>query len=245
LFIIDAVISCIVAVIFYVSIPESKPAPHPSAEHESFSKTFTGYIRVLADKAYIAFIFASILTSITYQQMYNSLSVYLRDQHQIDPQGYGILLSTSAVVVILFQFWVTRQIKKKHPFVMMSLGALFYALGFALFGVFTTMVLFMTNIVIITMGEMIIMPTFQAVVAEFAPAEMRGRYMAIADLVWLIPSTVGPASAGYILDHYDPNLLWYIGGLLCVISAAGFLFLHARLGARPEFAPAQESASAS
>jgi MFS family permease len=241
LFVSDAIISCIVAVIFFRAIPESKPAPHPSAKPETVLQTLAGYGYVLRDLAFMAFITACILMTTTYQQMYNSLSVYLRDVHGIQPQGYGILLSTSAITVILFQFWTTRQIKRYPPFLMMALGAIFYAIGFSLFGVFTTLPLFMLNVIIITAGEMIVMPILQAVVANFAPVEMRGRYMAISGLTWLIPATIGPAAAGYILDNYNPNLVWYIGGILCLAAMFGFYLLHLRLKTKPEFAPAQES----
>ena len=64
--------------------------------------------------------------------------------------------------------------------------------------------------------------------------------MAIFDLGWTLPATVGPAAAGLILDHYDPRLLWYIGGALCVISALGFYALHFKLGAEARFAPTKD-----
>ena len=241
LFISDAVISCIVAIIVYRYIAESKPTPHPEEEHQTFMQTFAGYKIVLRDFAFTAFIVASILMTTVYQQMYNSLSVYLRDYHGINPQGYGFLLSTSAITVILFQFWTTRRIKRYPPFLIMGAGAIFYAIGFSLFGVVSTLPLFAMNVFIITIGEMFIMPISQALVAGFAPEEMRGRYMAIAGLTWMVPSTFGPGLAGYMLDNYNPNLLWYIGGILCLVSALGFYALHLRIGSRREFAPAQEA----
>jgi MFS family permease len=177
---------------------------------------------------------------IVYQQMYGSLSVYLRDNHGLTPRDYGYLMSTSAVTVVLFQFWLTRQIKHHPPFLMMAFGTIFYAIGFVLFGFFTTFILFALNIVIITIGEMIIMPTSQALVAGFAPADMRGRYMAVAGLSWAIPSTIGPGLAGYIMDNYNPNLVWYLGGALCGLSVLAYYALHLRLGKKREFAPAKD-----
>jgi MFS family permease len=128
---------------------------------------------------------------------------------------------------------------------MMAIGTVFYMIGFALFGMVTAYVLFALNIVIITIGEMIVVPMSQAIAANLAPETMRGRYMAIFGLSWAIPSTVGPGAAGYILDHYNPNLLnllWYIGGALCGLSVIAYYALHLRLGAKPEFAPANEEA---
>lgn len=241
LFITDAVISCIVAFIVYRYLPESKPAPHPHEEQKTLMQTIGGYGIVMRDFAFVAFITASILMTTVYQQMYNSLSVFLRDNHGIDPQGYGFLLSSSAITVIIFQFWVTRRIKRFPPFLVMGAGAVFYAIGFALFGFVAAFWLFAMNIVIITIGEMFIMPTSQTLVANFAPEEMRGRYMAVAGLTWQVPATIGPGLAGYLLDNYNPNLLWHIGGILCLIAAFGFYVLHLRLGARSRFAPAQET----
>ena len=241
LFAIDSIISCIVALIIARTIPETKPAPHAHEESQSFLQTFSGYRFVLRDRAFIAFIIANITMLIVYQQMYGSLSVYIRDYHGLTPQHYGWLMMTSAITVILFQFWLTRTIKHLPPFLMMSFGTIFYAIGFLLFGFFTIFILFALNIVIITIGEMIVVPTSQALVAGFAPEDMRGRYMAIAGLSWAIPSTIGPGLAGYIMDNYNPNLVWYIGGALCGLSVLAYYALHLRLGTKPEFAPEQQT----
>lgn len=240
LFVIDAVISCIVAAIVFRLIPETKPEPHAHEQHESLWQTLIGYRIVLRDLAFMAFMVAGMLMLIVYQQMYGSLSVYLRDNHGITPSGYGFLMTTSAITVVIFQFWVSRLIKYRPPFLMMALGTVFYMIGFALFGVVTAYFLFALNIVIITIGEMIVVPMSQAIAANFAPETMRGRYMAIFGLSWAIPSTIGPGAAGYILDNYNPNLLWYIGGALCGLSVLAYYALHLRLGSKREFAPVSE-----
>ncbi len=235
LFVLDAVISCIVAVIIFYYISETKP--ETDKEPESMLKTFAGYGVVLRDYAYVAFLVVSMVMGIVYQQMYNTLSVYLRDNHGIEPQGYGFLLTVSAIIVILFQFQTTRVIKKYPTFIMMALGTFFYMLGFGMFGFVTAYWLFAAAIVIITIGEMVIMPTASALATNFAPEDMRGRYMAIFGLSWTLPATVGPSAAGLILDNYNPNLLWYVGAGLCALSVLGFYILHLWLGKRDRFNP--------
>lgn len=244
LFVADAIISCIVAVLFYRLMPETKPEPRAEEQRESMLKTFAGYGKVLTDMPFVAFIIASILMGLVYLQMYNSLSVYLRDNHGVGPQGYGFLMSTSAITVILFQFWTTRNMKGRAPFLILALGTLFYMLGFSMFGFVTAYWLFVSAIVVITIGEMLIVPTSQTLAANFAPEEMRGRYMAMFGLVWMLPSIIGPGAAGIILDNYNPNLLWYIGGALCAVSALSFYALHLFLGKQERFQPTPEEAPA-
>ena len=241
LFIIDAAISCVVAVLFYFLISETKPEPHPGQKPASVFETFKGYAEVFKDRAYIAFVLVLVSMGLVYGQMYSSLSVYLRDVHQVDPQGYGFLMSTSAITVILFQFWVSRRIKNSAPFLIMAFGAVFYVIGFGMFGFVAAFWLFMAAIVIITIGEMLVSPTMQTLTANFAPEAMRGRYMAVFGFAWMLPSAIGPGAAGLILDNFNPNLLWYIGAGLCTVSVLGFLLLHLRLGKQSRFAPSPAS----
>ena len=239
LFLGDAVLSIITALLVFRLLPETKPQPKEKAEEESIWQTLSGYRVALLDRPYFAFIFASILMILVYQQMYSSLSVYLRDVHHVDPQFYGLIMSSSAVTVVLFQFWVTRVIKKYPPFLMMVVATFFYMIGFTMYGFVATIPLFILAMVIVTIGEMVGMPTSNVLAASFAPEEMRARYMAVFGLTWTVPSMIGPWAAGLVFDNYNPNYVWYIGGVLCVVAMLAFYFLHIRLGSKPKFQPAK------
>ncbi len=246
LFVIDALVSCLVALLFFLFIPETKPAPKEDEKPETMLQTFGGYAKVLRDMPFLGFIVATVLMSLVYIQMYNSLSVFLRDVHGISPQGYGFLLTASAVIVILFQFWTTRVIKSRPPFLMMAVGSIFYIFGFGMFGFVSAYILFVIAMVIVTIGEMVVVPTSSTLAANFAPEAMRGRYMAVFSLVWVVPAAVGPAAAGYILDNFlNPNVLWFIGSGLCAVATLAFYALHLRLGRRARFALASQEAPGS
>ncbi len=244
LFIMDAVSSTITAVIVYRMLSETMPALVAGAERVSTLATLRGYGRVIADQLYLAYIFISMLMLAVYIQMYNTLSVYLRDEHGVTPQGYGFLLTSSAITVILFQFWVTRRVKRYPPMPLMALGAAFYMVGFSMFGFVSAYALFVSAVVLITVGEMIVMPVGQALAANFAPVDMRGRYLAVFSLAWALPATFAPTVAGLILDNYNPNLVWYGGGILCGLAVLGFLWLHLATQRRFAGQPVEETAAA-
>jgi MFS family permease len=239
LFVIDAVVSCIVAALIYRLLPETKPQVREEAgrREESFWETVKGYRVVVRDFAFVAFILSGMLALIVYQQQYGSFAVYLRDTHGIDSKGYGVILSITGLEVVLLQFWISRMIRYRPPFLMMTLGAGIFAVGVFMYGMVTGFVMFVIAAIIVCFGEMFYFPTSQVIAAGFAPKDMRGRYMAVSGFVWSIPSTLGPGAAGYILDNYDPHLLWYIGGFLCLTSALGYFALHLRLGEQKRFIP--------
>ena len=241
LFIGDAVTSLITAAIVYRFIPETRPEPNAGEKPSSLWDTAKGYRWVLADGLYMAFLLASMLMLVVYQQMYSTLSVFLRDVHGLPERQWGLLLSLDAAMVVLFQFWVARRIRPYPPMLMMALGTAFYLVGFTMYGFVSGYPLFVLAILIITVGEMIQMPVSQALAARFAPEEMRGRYMAFFNLSWTIPATVGPAAAGLVMDNFDPRWVWYAAGILSAVAAVSFLLLQ--VATRRRFAPAVEPTS--
>ncbi|MHA1672346.1 MAG: MFS transporter, partial [Promethearchaeota archaeon] len=135
------------------------------------------------------------------------------------------LLSLNAGMVVLFQIFITRKISRYDPFKMMALGVIFYGMGFVMYGFVSNEILFFVAMAIITTGEMTIASFSQSLVASFAPEDKRGRYMAVFSLKRTIPRLFGVLLAGVVMNTYGDYVLWYIAGILCLIAAAGYLFL--------------------
>ena len=230
LFVCDAVSSTITAIIVALAIRETKPETPEGEPEETVVQSISGYRDVLRDVAFLLFIGASVLLSFVYMQMNTTLGVYLRDVHSLPEQGFGYLLSMNAAMVVLFQFPITRRIARYRPLILMAVGALLYAIGFGMYGFVSTYPLFVVAMIILTTGEMVVAPNSQALVAKFAPEDMRGRYMAVSGFSGLIPMAVGPLVAGMILDGGDPRWLWYTVGVVGTLAAGAFALLERRAG---------------
>ncbi len=230
LFIADAVTSLITAVLVYFTLQETwHPQADESQPAESMGSTFAGYLNVLRDFTFLWYMGASMLMVLVYIQMNTTLAVYLRDQHGVSVVGFSYILSLNAAMVVLFQFPITRWVSRYRPLMVIVVGALFYSLGFAMYGFVNQYWLFLAAMVIITIGEMIVSPVSQAIVARLAPEDMRGRYMAVFGFTWVIPSAVGPLLAGLVIDNGNPDWVWYGAGLIGVLSATGFFLLEKRV----------------
>jgi MFS family permease len=239
LFIVDAVISVICALIVFFALPETKPQAQAHAKPETMKQTFAGYGRVFKDTPFLAFIAVTVMMTLVYMNMNSTLGVYLRDQHSLPEFRYAMLLSINAIIVVFLQFWVTRRLQHYKPFLMMAAGSLLYAIGFAMYGFVTGFALFVTSMIVITIGEMVVTPFQQSLVASFAPEDMRGRYMAVSGLSWSISFTVGPYLAGLLLESSNPSLLWAFCGLIGALAAIGFMVLNkVRQDALPMAEPA-------
>jgi MFS family permease len=229
LFIIDAAASTITALAVFFIIPETKPETPKDEPKETVVQTLTGYFKVATDRFFISFILVSILMVAVYVQMNTSLGLYLRDAHGISDQGYGYILTLNAAMVVAFQFWVTRRLKSIPPMVAMAIGTLFVGLGFSMYGLVSTYILFLAAMAVITIGEMLFAPVSQALVANIAPEQMRGRYMAMYGFAWTLPTAIAPLAAGYIMDNYSPAWVWYTCGIVSIAAVAGYLALHVHM----------------
>ncbi len=229
LFVIDTITSLITALIVHQAVKETRPASdHAEPGRAGFGATFQGYAGILRNAPFMLFLLFSLISTLVYTQMYSSLSVFLRDFHQVPEQGFGMLMSLNAALVVLLQFPITRYIKRFSSLRVMAAGTLLYAVGFGMYGIVGWYGFFLLAMVIITTGEMLVAPTGQALVARFSPEDMRGRYMAVMGFSWMIPTALGPLGAGLIMDRGDSRWIWYSSFVLGFAAAAGFLWLKQR-----------------
>jgi MFS family permease len=241
LFILDALSSVITAVILVIYLKETRPAMAASSDDvladdvapAPETQASTGYGPVLRDWPFLAFIVISMLMVLVYMQMNQTLPVYLRDEHGVSPRGFGYILSLNTAMVVLLQYWFTRKIRGRPPFLVMAIGTALYGIGFGMYGFVSQFSFFLLAMVIITIGEMLTAPVGQALVAKFAPEDMRGRYMAISGFSWAIPSATGLILAGLIIDNIGPNWVWYLAAIVSIPAVLGFVMLGRIVGDEP------------
>lgn len=233
LFIADAIISLISAIIVLIWLPETRPQAVDKEKSVSTAETFRGYLDVFRDRFFLAFIGVSMLSVLVYMNISTTLGVYLRDVHGIPESGYGLIISLNAILVVLFQLPITRRTESRPPMLMMALGTLLYAIGFAMYGFISLYALFFLAMVVITIGEMIMIPVSQALASRLSPENMRGRYMAVFGFSWGIPFAFGPFLAGLLMDNFNPHWLWYVAGGVGILAVIGFLQLNRQLIIEP------------
>lgn len=199
---------------------------------ESARVRFGGYGQVLTDKSFRSFVTAFLFTQLSAATMWVMLGVYAKTNFGLPESQYGLIPMTNALMVVTLQIPITQWTKRQNPLVMMALGAFFYAVGVSSVAFGAGFWSFWLSMVIMTIGELILMPTSSTFAANQAPAHMRGRYMSIYGLTWNVSQGIGPVSGGFLNDTFGPRSMWYGGGVTGLISTALFLVL-ARIRSKP------------
>ncbi|NMC47380.1 MAG: MFS transporter [Chloroflexi bacterium] len=223
LFIVDCILSVGTGIFLIFKMPETQPQETENTQKQNLRETFAGYGQVMRDRVFVTLVALIVMTMLVYMNYNTTLSVYLNRLHGITAKQFGYLLTLNAGMIVLFQFTVTRLTAKFKRPVMMFIGTLLYAVGFSMVGFGNTYAHFIIAFAIVTLGELISSPLYQSVAAEFAPIDMRGRYMAFLNISYSFAAAAGPLVAGYVMETSHPQWVWYGGGVLCVIAAFGFL----------------------
>ncbi len=200
--------------------------PHSATSQRP--ERFGGYGRILRDRPFTAFVATFSLTSVVAGMMWVLLSVYTKVNYGLSERQYGLIPTTNALMVVLFQITVTRLTKRHPPLRTLALGTLFYALGVGGVAFARGFWGFWICMVVMTIGELIVTPTATSLAANLAPVEMRGRYMSIYGLTWGIGAGIGPLVGGLLNDALGPLWIWYGAGLIGSVATLAFLLLARR-----------------
>jgi len=190
-----------------------------------------GYGPVLRDLPFLAFCGIYVVATMPSSIMMTLLAVYAKENFGVPESQYGFIMATNALMVVLFQYSVTRRAEGYLPLRVLALGALLYAAGVGSVALGRSFPAFVLSMAILTAGELLLVPTATALAANLAPAEMRGRYMGLFGMTWGIGFGIAPVIGGLLNDHVAPVATWYSGLGLGLAAAAGFLLLARRLKA--------------
>jgi MFS family permease len=220
------------------TLDKTQPQKNQSAieQIEESAQKPDGYLRVFRDGGYMAFVFAMSLGLVAPSMLWILMAVYAKTNYGIPEALFGWIPFTNALMCVFVQYFVTRVTKRFHPLPVAAVGMLIYALGTGSVALMSGFWGFWLSMVILTFGELTLVPTASKYVADRAPANLRGRYMSIYWVGWGLARATAPLIGGFLNDAVAPRAIW-IGGLtLGLVSAIG-MFLLARRDRDQESAP--------
>jgi len=220
LFMYATVFMVVGAVIVLVLIKESY-----SERERASSVTMSQLAGVFRDRLFILFCFVGALTNVVYSQLYGLLSVYT-EYVGLPPYAFGILFAVNGAMVVALQIPIRKAAMKIGSVKAFIVAQLLYALGFSYFLLARDFFQFLTGVVVLTLGEITYMPASSGFIANLSPADMRGRYSALAGLFFGTGASVG-TMIGFRLYDVLPNkaFIWAVLGAVGFATLPGYLYL--------------------
>ncbi|MEJ2487680.1 MAG: MFS transporter [Anaerolineales bacterium] len=217
-----AVFAILIAVMAVETRPREESYITPAVE------PFAGYGRIFRDRPFMGMVIGFTMTQICSTLVWVLLGVYVTENFGLKESLYGFIPMTNALIVVAFQVSVTNRSKKFPPLWVMTIGTSLYALAVSSVALGTGFWGFWLSMVILTSGELLLVPTATAVAANLAPINMRGRYMGFYSLSWQVAAGIGPLIGGILNDSISPQAIWYGGGVIGLIATLNFIRMARR-----------------
>jgi MFS family permease len=218
-FLADAATSLLFAAIIAWRVPETRPAG--SHVHSPLA----GLALVFGDRTFVTFLLLVFLSLVVFVQFQLAVPLDM-NAHGIGPGTFAALLSLNGLGVVLLQpiaaVWLTIGDGGRR----LAASALLIGAGFGLYalaGPLPPLYVYAAGVVLWTLGEVFGFPAAATVVADLAPAGLRGRYQGAFSMAWGVAFTVAPILGGEVLTRFGGIALWLLCLGIGVASAAGHL----------------------
>lgn len=186
------------------------------------------YNEVVKDRYFLSFVGSFTLVSMGTSMVFVLLTAYMKDNFGIAERYSGFVMAVNALMVIFFQYAVTRVTRRHPPLSVMAVGALLYAAGIAGMALSRAFPHFALSMAVMTLGELVLIPTSTTFAANLAPVRLRARYMSFYNLGWGISHGFGPVVGGILNDAIAPVAIWWGGMLWGLTGAIMFLLIQRR-----------------
>ncbi|WP_010916475.1 MFS transporter [Thermoplasma volcanium] len=181
-----------------------------------------------------AFMLVASLIGLSYfvsGQWGTTLTLFLSIVDKITNSSVGILYSINGITVVLLQIPIIRLIRKMDGFQQLAIGSIVYASGFFALAFFSSFWIIALDVVVLTIGENIVSPVSNSIVAKLAPPDKRGEYYGAMSLFVGFISPIAPVLGTSLLYRYESNSLFLWGPvfLIGIIVAIATLMIGSKL----------------
>lgn len=223
--------------IFFARETLAKSEGHAS-QSMNMLEALQGYPRVLRDRNFITFVITISLGLIAPVMVWILMPVYSKTNFGVLESTYGWIPTTNGLLCVFAQYPVTAITRRYRTLPVLTAGMFVYAVAVGSVALMTSFWGFWLSMVILTLGELMLVPTASKYVTDLAPADLRGRYISIYWLGWGFARTLAPLIGGTLNDSIAPQAIW-IGGLLIGLTSTAGLFVLSRFSASPSTTTAE------
>jgi MFS family permease len=211
LFIVDAATCLAFAVLIARKVPETRPARQAGEQG--------GYGQAVRDGLLLTLAAAILLGTIVYLQSFVTLPLAVAADG-LGPEAYGLIYAVNPIVVIIAQIGVLRVIDRLPGVPTLAISAVIMGVGFGLTAVASSVPFYMLTVVVWTLGEIGFNAVGPAMVADIAPAHLRGRYNGVIGMSFGAAALVAPLVGTQVFENYGETALWTGCLVLSIVSAA-------------------------
>jgi MFS family permease len=179
------------------------------------------------DRIFLVFVASSVLAYIVYLGFEVALPIAAVDSFGLAPSTWGFLIVINAGAVAFLQLRLTKRVVRYSPPLRLAVALPLMGLSFLILVVDTSLVALVVVLALFVVGEMLWVPTSQAIVARMAPVDLRGAYMGAFSASSSVGFALGPLALLQLRAAAGDYGMWvFLAGVSLLAAAAGVLAIR-------------------
>ncbi|WP_018654915.1 MDR family MFS transporter [Actinomadura flavalba] len=215
LFWINAAVCAAYGLLVWRAVPETRPPYVPGGP---------GFRAVLRDRVMVVYCLLTLVFTLVLMQCMTTMPLAMRADG-LSARAYGLVVAANGVLIVLVQPLVTAWLSRRDSSRVMAAGCALVGVGYGLTALFDSFAGYAVAVVVWTAGEIVAATVVQAIVADLAPPDLRGRYNAVYGLAWSGGFMLAPILGTRLLER-GTSVLWLTCLALGLLAAAGQLALR-------------------
>ncbi|MEU5992960.1 MFS transporter [Spirillospora sp. NPDC047418] len=217
LFWIDALTCAGFGVLVWRAIPETR-------SRDARSGNRGGFGRALRDRVMVGYVLVTLVYTFVLMQGMTTMPLAMKEDG-LGPQAYGLAIAANGVLIIIVQPLVNAWLARRDHSLVMVAGFILVGIGYGLTSLASTVLAYTATILVWTLGEITAASVLQAVVADLAPADLRGRYGGLYGMAWSGGFLLAPLGGTQLLGTGGASVLWLTCAALALVAAGAQLAL--------------------
>jgi predicted MFS family arabinose efflux permease len=178
---------------------------------------------------YIAVLVGLLPAFLVFCQFMSTLPLFLVRDLGLPESSYGFIITINTAIILALEVPLNGAMAHWRNGKALSLGALLVAIGFGALAFATGFWSAAAAVVVWTFGEMVLLPSSAACVADLSPQSRRGEYMGLYQASFSLALISGPWLGTKILEVWGSQALWGAAFLVGMIASFVFLIVNAEV----------------
>jgi MFS family permease len=216
LFWVDAATCALFGLLVWRAIPETGGRGAASDEPGGFTD-------VLRDRAMAGFMVLTLVVAFVFLQNMCTLPLAMRADGR-SPAAYGLVMAVNGIVIVIAQPLIGHRLGRWDPSRVVAVGIALAGIGFGATALASSTLSYAACAALWTLAEIVIQSVAATIVAELAPAHLRGRYNGGYGTAAGLGAFLAPLGGTQLLVLGAP-VLWSTCLGLCLVATCGQLML--------------------
>ena len=181
------------------------------------------------DREFLKFLVLTFLFAVCFFQLFTTVPLYFKEGLKLNEFWIGVVMSVNGILIAVIEMVLVFKLEGRRPYLtLMSYGSVIMGIAFLLLNlpINSGFIIALLSMLVITVAEMTGMPFMNSYYIGRSSDRNRGQYAGLYTMSWSLAQVIGSSCGAIIAASFGFFNLWLVIGLICMVTAAGYLMLQ-------------------